>query len=60
MRNVLDDAARDRLVGNIAGHVMAVTDDQLLPRIFQYWRNVDAELGARVESVVTATRAERQ
>lgn len=60
VRNVLDDAARDRLVGNIAGHVMAVTDDQLLPRIFQYWRNVDAELGARVESVVTATRAERQ
>ncbi|SNS39729.1 catalase [Micrococcales bacterium KH10] len=56
VREVLDDAARDRLVSNISGHVVAVTDGAILERVFQYWKNVDADLGARVESVVRAAK----
>jgi catalase len=48
VREVLDDAARDRLVGNIIGHVSAVTIPELRERVIQYWTNVDATLGARV------------
>ncbi|GAA2102991.1 catalase [Brevibacterium salitolerans] len=59
VRTVLDDAARDRLVGNIAGHVMQVTDDSVRSRAFGYWKSVDAELGARVENVVTTALAGR-
>ena len=51
-REVLDDAARERLVGNIAGHVSKVTRDDLRERVFAYWTNVDADLGARVRAAV--------
>ena len=52
VREVLDDAARDRLVANIAGHVSKVTDAGLRQRVYQYWTNVDATLGARVAAAV--------
>ncbi|WFR68166.1 catalase [Curtobacterium flaccumfaciens] len=52
VREVLDDAARERLVGNIAGHVSKVTRDDLRERVFAYWTNVDADLGARVRAAV--------
>jgi catalase len=48
VREVLDDAARDRLVGNIIGHVSKVTIPELRERVIQYWTNVDATLGSRV------------
>ncbi|WP_116946920.1 catalase [Jiangella endophytica] len=52
VREVLDDAARDRLAGNIAGHVGQVKDDALRQRVYAYWRNVDETLGKRVEETV--------
>lgn len=48
VRNVLDEAARDRLVNNIIGHVGGVTIDDIRNRALQYWSNVDPALGARV------------
>ena len=53
-REVLDDAARERLVNNIAGHAADGVTEEVLVRVFEYWGNVDAELGKRVEE---ATRA---
>jgi catalase len=52
VREVLDDAARDRLVANIAGHVSHVTTDELRQRVYAYWRSVDEKLGRRVEEAV--------
>ncbi|WP_035282083.1 catalase [Brevibacterium album] len=60
VRTVLDDAARDRMVGNIAGHVMQVADAGVRARAFDYWKSVDAHLGARVENVVAAALADRR
>jgi catalase len=54
IREVLDDAARERLVGNIVGHLRDGVTEPVLQRAFQYWRNVDKDLGDRVE---TGTRA---
>lgn len=48
VRDVMDDAARDRLVNNIAGHLKAGVSEPVLKRALEYWRNVDADLGDRV------------
>ncbi|GMA32628.1 catalase [Litorihabitans aurantiacus] len=52
VREVLDDAARDRLVGNISGHLLGGVSEPILVKALAYWSNVDAELGSRVETVV--------
>src|SRR5579872_2914828 len=54
VREVLDDAARERLVSNIAGHLLEGVTEPVLQRAFQYWRNVDKSLGDRVEAGVRA------
>jgi catalase len=59
VREVLDDAARDRLVSNIVGHLLKGVTEPVLQRAFEYWRNVDKELGDRVEAGVTAKRGEK-
>jgi catalase len=52
VRRVLDDASRDRLVSNIVGHLLDGVTEPVLVRAFQYWRNVDQDLGDRVEKGV--------
>ncbi len=54
VREVLDDAARDRLANNIIGHVLDGVKEPVLSRVFEYWRNVDADLGKKVEEGVRA------
>lgn len=54
VRDVMDDAARDRLTDNIVGHLLNGVSEPVLLRAFEYWRNVDADLGAAVESGVRA------
>ncbi|ASU84247.1 catalase [Nocardiopsis gilva YIM 90087] len=48
INDVLDDAARDRLVSNVAGHMSKITDDGVLNRAIAYWHNIDAEIGDRI------------
>jgi catalase len=48
VRDVMDDAARDRLVSNIVGHLQDGVSDKVLARGVTYWRNVDQTLGDRV------------
>ncbi|MGW1840399.1 catalase [Streptomyces sp. BBFR2] len=52
VRKVLDDAARERLVGNIAGHLSDGVSAAVQERAFQYWRNVDKDLGDRIAKKV--------
>jgi catalase len=52
VRKVLDDAARQRLVSNIVGHLLNGVTEPVLERAFQYWRNVDQDLGEKVEKGV--------
>ncbi|MGV0655503.1 catalase [Mycolicibacterium thermoresistibile] len=54
VREVLDDAARERLANNIIGHVSNGVKEPVLSRVFEYWRNVDADLGKKVEEGVRA------
>ena len=50
VREVLDDAARERLVDNIVGHLLNGVSEPVLQRAFEYWRNVDKDLGDKVEA----------
>jgi catalase len=54
VREVLDDAARDRLVRNVSGHLRDGVSDPVLERAIQYWRAVDKPLGDRVAQSVSA------
>ena len=55
INEVWDDAARDRFVANVAGHVAGGVSEPVLVRVFEYWRNVDAVLGKRIEDAVRGT-----
>ncbi|MFI9229176.1 catalase [Streptomyces rimosus] len=48
VRKVLDDAARERLVNNVVGHLSNGVSQPVLLRALQYWRNVDKALGDRI------------
>jgi catalase len=48
VRDVLDDAERDRMVSNIVGHASQDVSDDVQGRVIEYWTSVDANLGARV------------
>ncbi|MFE9258883.1 catalase [Streptomyces sp. NPDC006879] len=52
VRQVLDDAARERLVSNVGGHLKDGVSRAVLERAVQYWRNVDKDLGDRIAAQV--------
>ncbi len=48
VREVMDDAARDRLVSNVVGHLSDGVTKPVLERVFQYWHNIDEDICARI------------
>ncbi|MEN8708063.1 catalase [Nocardioides marinisabuli] len=54
VNEVWDDAARERFVSNVAGHLAGGVSDEVLERAFEYWRNVDEQIGKRIEDAVRA------
>ena len=53
VREVLDDAARERLVDNVVGHLLNGVSEPVLARAFEYWSRIDSDIGARIKSGVT-------
>jgi catalase len=54
VNEVMDDATRDRLVANVAGHLSDGVSAPVLERAFEYWRNIDPEIGERIAKEVKA------
>jgi catalase len=52
VNKAMDEPARERLVGNIVGHVRKGVQEPVLSRVFDYWRSVDKAVGDRVEQGV--------
>ena len=52
VRNVMNDAERDRLVDNVVGHLLNGVSEPVLQRAFEYWGNVDTDIGNRIEKGV--------
>jgi catalase len=57
VREVFDDAGRDRLVSNVVGHLLGGVSEPVLERAFQYWKNIDRGIGERIEKGVRAGQA---
>ena len=56
INRVMDDGARDRLVSNVAGAAAACQRQEVLDRVFQYWRNIDETIGDRIETAINEKR----
>jgi catalase len=52
VRQVWDDAQRAAAVDQVAGSLRGGVDGEVLDRALQYWKDIDADLGARVERAV--------
>ena len=52
VRDVMDDAARERLVSNVVGHLSDGVSEKVLLRAFDYWRNIDGDTGDKIEAGV--------
>ena len=44
----MDDPQRERLISNVVGTLGGVTEP-VLSRVFEYWKNIDAEVGAAID-----------
>ncbi|MBD8507224.1 catalase [Hoyosella sp. G463] len=49
VREVMDDDQRERLVNNVVGHLPDGVTEPVLERAFEYWKNIDPEIGKRIE-----------
>ena len=49
MREVFSEEQRERLVGTVVGALAGVTEP-VLSRVFQYWKNIDQQVGEAIEA----------
>lgn len=59
VREVFDDAGRERLVETVSGSLSTV-DEPVLSNAFQYWKNIDQEVGEAIERAVNTAKADSQ
>ncbi|MCT1431655.1 catalase [Brachybacterium muris] len=59
VREVFDDAARERLVETVSGSLSTVKEP-VLSNAFQYWKNIDQEVGEAIERAVNTAKADSQ
>ena len=54
-REVMDDGAKERLADNIT-NAMAGVSEQVEQQVYEYWTNVDENLGARVRELFASKK----
>jgi catalase len=54
VREVMDDAQRDRLVAQVAGSLLGGVKGEVLMRAIDYWKKIDPGVGRRIEEGVRA------
>src|SRR3546814_153079 len=59
VRDVFNDDQRAKLVDQVAGSLLGGVRGEVLGRAFQYWRNIDADIGDRIEKKVRAGSASK-
>ncbi|HET7305994.1 MAG TPA: catalase [Segeticoccus sp.] len=57
VREVMDDAQRQRLVAQVSGSLLGGVRDEVLQRALEYWKNIDAEVGKQIEAKVSGDQA---
>ena len=56
VNDVMDEAARERLVGTVSGVLSGLRREEVLQRAFEYWRNIDWAVGDRIEAMALEKR----
>ena len=56
----MSDAERERLVDDVVGHLLNGVSEPVLQRCFDYWRNVDTDIGDRIEKGCPAVSRRRR
>ena len=54
VREVWDDAQRERFVETVAGHLLGGVTGEVLERALDYWRHVDEATAKQIEELVRA------
>ena len=52
VREVWNDEHREAFVKTVAGHLLGGVEGDVLERAFEYWKNVDADTGKKIEELV--------
>ncbi|MCW2826909.1 MAG: catalase, partial [Marmoricola sp.] len=52
VREVWNDEIRANFVKTVAGHLLGGVEGDVLERAFEYWKNVDADTGKKIEELV--------
>lgn len=60
VREVYDDAARERLVDTVTCSLVGQVEEPVLSRVFDYWKKIDAEVGQRIEDEYNKRTAEKE
>ena len=53
VREIMDDAQRDRLVSNVVGHLNQGVSEPVIERALAYWHNIDKQTGDRITEGLT-------
>ena len=57
VREVFDNAQRERLIETVAGSLLGGVRSPVLERAIDYWKNIDPYVGGRIEECVRAGTA---
>jgi catalase len=57
VNEVMDEAARNRLVETVSGLLAGLRREEVRQRAFEYWRAVDKAVGDRIEAATRSNRA---
>ncbi|WP_370430648.1 catalase-related domain-containing protein [Blastococcus sp. Marseille-P5729] len=49
VREVFSEEERERLIETVVGTLIPDVEEPVLSNVFQYWRNIDQEVGERIE-----------
>tara|TARA_R110002073_G_scaffold31157_4_gene95888 strand:- start:3415 stop:4869 length:1455 start_codon:yes stop_codon:yes gene_type:complete len=55
VREVMDDDQRKRLISNVIGHLKGGVSEPVLQRAFEYWRNIDKDIGDHIAKGVNGS-----
>ena len=58
IREVMDEAERGRLIDTVTG-ALSTVEEPVLSKAFQYWKNIDQEVGETIEAKVKAGQTEQ-
>jgi catalase len=56
LTEVMDDAARDRLIDTVSNILSTLRRDEVLQRAFEYWRKIDGAVGSVIEAATMERR----